>query len=179
MMYRFGFVCALLAQVLSANASEDARFRAEFIFPLHEQHNHAPSIVECGNGDLLVSWYRGSGEREADDVAVFGARLRRGQRQWSEPFVMVDTPGFPDGNTAMFVDRKERLWLFWPVVIANTWQSCLTSYRGATKFEGSGTPRWEWQGQIFLQPKSFVEDMESALAARLKGTVLPAEMNDR
>jgi hypothetical protein len=34
------------------------RYRAELIFPLDEQHNHAPGIVECGNGDLLVSWYQ-------------------------------------------------------------------------------------------------------------------------
>jgi predicted neuraminidase len=179
MIYRLGFVWALLAQVLSASTAEEARFRAELIFPLQGQHNHAPAIVECGNGDLLVSWYRGSGEREADDVAVFGARLRRGQLQWTEPFLMVDTAGFPDGNTAMFIDDKKRLWLFWPVVLANTWESCLTSYRVATKYEGSGTPRWDWQGQIFLRPESFVEDMEGALSARLKRTALPAEMSDR
>jgi len=45
---------------------------AELVFPLHPEHNHAPAIVECQNGDLLVSWYRGSGERSADDVAVWG-----------------------------------------------------------------------------------------------------------
>ena len=45
--------------------------RAELVFPLHPQHNHAPGIVQCPNGDLLVSWYRGSGERQADDVAVY------------------------------------------------------------------------------------------------------------
>jgi hypothetical protein len=92
---------------------------------------------------------------------------------------MVDTPGFPDGNTAMHIDGKDRLWLFWPVILANTWQSCITSYRVASRYEGSGTPRWDWQGQILLRPQSFVEDMESALADRLKLKPLPAEMNDR
>ena len=57
------------------------------------KHNHAPGIVECPNGDLLVSWYRGSGERSADDVAVLGSRLTKGQSTWSEPFVMADNPG--------------------------------------------------------------------------------------
>src|SRR5687767_15413985 len=179
MFYRAILILFLLVSILAAHPAEEPRYAAEMIFALHAQHNHAPSIVECGNGDLLVSWYRGSGEREADDVAVLGARLRRGQRQWTEAFLMVDTPGFPDGNTAMFIDDKKRLWLFWPVVLANTWESCLTSYRVATKYEGSGTPRWDWQGQIFLKPASFVEDMESALAARLKRAALPEEMNDR
>ncbi|HJZ54673.1 MAG TPA: sulfatase-like hydrolase/transferase, partial [Gemmataceae bacterium] len=69
---------------------------AELVFPLHPQHNHAPGIVECPNGDLLVSWYRGSGERSADDVAVFGARKRAGSEKWSDAFLLADTPGFPD-----------------------------------------------------------------------------------
>ena len=182
MLYRPALILALAFSLLSPSDSrcaEQPRHRAELIFPLNEQHNHAPGIVECSNGDLLVSWYRGSGERQADDVAVLGARLRRGQRQWSEPFLMVDTPGFPDGNTAMHVDSKDRLWLFWPVVLANTWESCITSYRVASKYEGSGTPRWDWQGQILLRPQSFVEDMESALTDQLKDKPLPAEMNDR
>src|SRR6476619_757784 len=77
---------------------------AELVFPLHPKHNHAPGIVECPNGDLLVSWYRGSGERSADDVAVYGARRKAGSDKWSDAFLMADTPGFPDCNTTMFVD---------------------------------------------------------------------------
>src|SRR6185436_19940942 len=133
------------------------RFEAELVFPLHAQHNHAPGIVECPNGDLLVSWYRGSGERQADDVAVYGARRRSGQTNWSEPFVMADTPGFPDGNTAMFIDARKRLWLFWPIVLANTWQSCITSYRVATHYEIEGPPKWDWQGQVLLKPEGFAD----------------------
>jgi len=180
MLYRLTLIVVFITLLPRiGQCAEQPRHRAELIFPLNEKHNHAPGIVECDNGDLLVSWYRGSGERQADDVAVLGARLRRGQPQWSEPFLMVDTPGFPDGNTAMHVDSKDRLWLFWPVVLANTWESCITSYRVASKYEGSGTPRWDWQGQILLRPASFVEDMESALTDRLKDNPLPAEMNDR
>jgi len=176
-----GVVCAFaaLSLVTAVTAGEAPRFAAELIFPLHHQHNHAPAIVECPNGDLLVSWYRGSGERKADDVAVFGARRSRGKQRWSEPFLMVDTPGFPDGNTAMFIDARKRLWLFWPIVIANTWESCVTSYRVASRYERAGGPQWEWQGQILLKPPSFAEDLESALDARLKNTVLPPEMTNR
>ncbi|MEX2141833.1 MAG: sialidase family protein [Pirellulales bacterium] len=145
-----------------------ASLQAELIFPLHPQHNHAPGIVECPNGDLLVSWYRGSGERSADDVAVYGARLRRGAKQWSEPFLMADTPGFPDGNTAMFVDSKNRLWLFWPLVIANTWESCLTQYRVSSDYERDGPPQWSWQGSITLKPVDFEAEMLKGFDARQK-----------
>ena len=39
--------------------------QAEIIFPPEKWHNHASSIVELPNGDLFVTWYHGSGEREA------------------------------------------------------------------------------------------------------------------
>src|ERR1700745_2748250 len=99
-------------------------YKAELVSPPHPQHNHAPGIVECPNGDLLVSWYRGSGERGADDVAVYGARLGKGSEPWSEPFLLADNPGFPDCNTTMFIDAQKRLWLFWPVILDNSWSSC-------------------------------------------------------
>ncbi len=68
---------AILFCVAAARA-EQPLYKAELVFPLHDKHNHAAGIVECPNGDLLVSWYRGSGERSADDVAVYGARCRKG-----------------------------------------------------------------------------------------------------
>ena len=135
--------------------AEAPRFSAELVFPLNNQHNHAPGIVECPNGDLLVSWYRGSGERSADDVRVLGARLRRGQDKWSDPFLLADTPGFPDCNTCLFIDGKKRLWLFWPTILANTWESCLTNYKVATDFTGQGPPNWDRQGLILLKPDDF------------------------
>lgn len=148
--------------------SRDPNYEAELIFPLHPKHNHAPSIVECPNGDLLASWFRGAGEREADDVAIFGARRKKDAKEWSEPFVMADTPGFPDGNTAMHIDRQGRLWLFWPLVLANTWESCVPHYRISENYEGPGTPEWKWQSAIFLKPQNFAATMKDGLAYRLK-----------
>jgi len=141
--------------------------RAELIFPLHRRHNHAPGIVECPNGDLLVSWYRGSGERTADDVAVYGSRRQKGKASWSRPFVMADIPGFPDCNTCMMIDRHQRLWLFWPTILANTWESCLTNYRISKHYTGPGPPRWDWQGIILLKPDDFRTEALKILDADL------------
>jgi predicted neuraminidase len=116
----------------------------------------------------LVSWYRGSGERQADDVAVYGARRRKGTAQWSEPFLLADTPGFPDCNTVLFIDAQKRLWLFWPVILDNTWESCLTNYRIATNYEGESAPTWEWQGVLYLKPQDFEAVMLQGLAERLR-----------
>ena len=172
--------------VVVSRADEAPRLSAELIFPLHHQHNHAPSIVECANGDLLVSWYRGSGERTADDVAIYGSWLPLKKKKWSEAFLMVDTPGFPDGNTAMFIDARQRLWLFWPIVLANTWESSITSYRVADRFKAGAPPRWDRQGQILLKPEGFAAEFEKALEARLKTDQVPeaktnalAEMRQR
>jgi predicted neuraminidase len=158
--------CSLLNGAQAAADEGEPSHQAELIFPLHAQHNHAPAIVEYGGGDLLVSWYRGSGERSADDVAVYGARRKRGETNWSEAFLMADTPGFPDGNTAMFIDRQDRLWLFWPLVIANTWESCLTQYRISSDYAGAGTPKWNWQGSIAIKPVDFEQEMLKGLEAR-------------
>jgi predicted neuraminidase len=165
--------------VLQASAQPaGSPYAAELIFPLHPQHNHAPGIVECPNGDLLVSWYRGSGERRSDDVAVFGARRRKGSDEWSEAFLLADVPGFPDCNTTLFIDGQERLWLFWPTILANTWESCLTNYRVSQDYQGDGPPEWDWQGIILLKPIDFQEEMLKGLEARTKilGT-LPAELS--
>ncbi len=144
----------------------------EFVFPLDDQHNHAPSIVECGGGGLLVSWYRGSGERRADDVAVYGARKGPDDLRWSEPFLMADTPGFPDCNTCMMVDKQGRLWLFWPVIIANSWESCLTHYKVADscQVETGGAPQWSDHGVILLKPADFAAEGQRVLDALIRET---------
>lgn len=128
---------------------------AELVFPLDDQHNHAAGVVECPNGDLLISWYRGHGERTSDDVAVYGARRRAGQEAWSEPFVMADTPGFPDCNTCMMIDRNGRLQLFWPLVIANSWESCITKQLTSADYTEDGSPKWERESLVLLKPADF------------------------
>src|SRR5262245_52711859 len=149
--------------VVLALGAESADYSAELIFPMHNEHNHAPGIVECPNGDLMASWYRGSGERSADDVAIYGARKKQGEAAWSEAFLMADTPGFPDCNTAMMIDRHDRLWLFWPTVVANTWESCLTNFRTSREYAGPGAPIWNRDGLVLLKPDDFSADANAKL----------------
>lgn len=146
---------------------------SEFVFPLNAQHNHAPGIVEFPNGDLLVSWYRGSGERKADDVAVLGSWKRKGSERWSEPFVMADQTDFPDCNTCMHVDSEGRLWLFWPTIIANSWESCLTRFRMATTadLKEAGAPRWSSEGLVLLKPDDFGDEAEAIFTKLLQERV--------
>ncbi|QDT52555.1 Sialidase precursor [Caulifigura coniformis] len=137
-----------------SNAAEPA-YRSELIFPLRGEHNHAPGIAELADGELVVSWYRGSGERRADDVAVFGSRLKPGAKEWTPAAMWVDTPGFPDCNTCLMTDARGRLWLFWPVVIANSWESAITHYLVSDRPAGDGAPQWNSNGVILLKPDDF------------------------
>jgi len=123
------------------------------IFPYVEKHVHGSTIVELPNGDLLAAWFQGSGERWADDVAIMGARLKQGAERWSKPFVMADTPEFPDINPILFMDPEGRLWLMWYTVIANQWETSLLKYRLCNRPGPSeGPPAWDWQDVLHVKP---------------------------
>lgn len=154
----FAIVVAGDGLLLGAEDASQPIIRSEFVFPLHPQHNHAPGIAELADGELIVSWYRGSGERTADDVAVYGSRLKAGQKEWGPEFLMADTPGFPDCNTAMMTDANDRLLLFWPVIIANSWESCLTHVKVSDNPAGIGCPQWNRSETILLKPDDFSQD---------------------
>lgn len=146
-------------------AAADPGFSSEFIFPPQDKHVHSSSVVECPNGDLLACWFYGSGERNAKDVLIQGARLKRGAKAWSAVFEMADTPGHPDCNPVLFIDAKERLWLFWIVVQSARWEESLLKYRRAEQYQQArrgGPPRWSWQDVILLQPgDEFAEAMKA------------------
>lgn len=147
----------LLGCLTSSLFAEEPYFESELIFPLHAQHNHAPGIAELADGEMFVSWYRGSGERRSDDVAVYGARKPVGAKSWSEASLLVDTPGFPDCNTCLLVDPRGRLTLFWPLILANTWESCVTQMLVADDPRGVGSPRWTRRSSLWLKPNDFSE----------------------
>jgi hypothetical protein len=47
-----------------------------------------------------------------------------GGRSW-----LADTPGFPDANPCAFVDPRGKLWLLWPVILANECTRPLLQYK--------------------------------------------------
>lgn len=146
-----------MAWVLSVAATvmcggEAAFLRGEFITSPESLHNHGSCIVELPSGDLLVCWYRGSGERQADDCAIVGAVWRKGAAGWGARFTMADTPDLPDTNCCMVVDPRGRLWLFWPTILDNRWESALLKVRTAEKFSEDGRPIWQTQDVVHVKP---------------------------
>lgn len=142
----------------STAGDEEVIYRAIEIFPLVKQHVHGSTVVELPNGALLSAWFQGSGERQADDVAIMGARLRAGEQKWSKPFVMADVPGFPDTNPILFLDNQNRLWLMWYTVIANQWETSLPKYRISENYmKQDGPPKWSWQDVLYVKPGDSAE----------------------
>jgi predicted neuraminidase len=155
---------ALIVFARECHADELGVTKRDLFAPI-PLHNHSSCVVECPNGDLLATWYRGSGERRSDDVQILGARLKKGSESWSEPFLMADTPGYPDCNPILFASPEgNALWLFYPTILDHRWEGALLKYAVADDFEGDGPIQWKKEGVFHITPKGFVEDVEKALA---------------
>ncbi|MHB8520912.1 MAG: sialidase family protein [Limisphaerales bacterium] len=170
-------------RALALPSGEKPFHEAELVFPLETWHNHASCIVETPGGDLLVCWFHGSGERTADDVKIEGARKRKGSRKWSPRFTMADTPGFPDTNCAMFVDPQGRLWLLWPTILANQWESALMKYKISSDYRRNGPPVWQRSEVLHVKPGpefAITVDRESRrLTEALRRQPLPESYQER
>lgn len=159
-MQRSGVRTVLVAVVLSAMAvaagvaaqAPAGRFRSELLFPLEHWHNHSSSIVEHPDGHLLVTWFHGSGERTADDVELRYGWQRAGTATWTSPAGLADTPGYPDTNPTLFVDRRSTLWLLWPTILANEWHTALMKVKTATRWAVGEAPAWDRSEVMHLTP---------------------------
>lgn len=178
--------CArLLAAVFlctAATAADKPFLKGELIFPPEHWHNHGSCIVEAPNGDLIVCWFHGSGERTADDVLIEGSRKRKGRAGWEKRFVMADTPGYPDTNCTMIVDPEGQLWLFYPTILANLWESALMKYRISSDYRGPGAPKWKVNEVLHVTPGAQFEKETLAWLDRVQSTNhldLPKEFQSR
>jgi len=155
---------SLTVWTISVGSAAEPFLRTELLFPLESWHNHGSSLVEAPNGDLFAAWFHGSGERKADDVRIEGARLRRAQKQWSARFTLADTPGYPDCNPALHVDRRGHLWLFYPTILDNHWEGALLKFRVSSDWQSQTPPRWDRSEVLHVTPGT---NFEGTIAAVL------------
>jgi hypothetical protein len=89
-----------------------------------------------------------------------GARLEKGEKAWSKPFLMADTKGLPDCNPVLFLNKGGKLFLVWIAVQGNRWEGSILKTRTTDNYNKSGAPVWEWQDNILLKPgNEFVEEI--------------------
>lgn len=145
-------VLSIAILFLSLTLSGQDRIDSTLIFPVQKKHVHSSSIVELPNGDLLVCWFQGSGERLANDVVIEGARLKKGGAKWSEPFLMADSPDEPDCNPVLFLNSNGKLFLVWIVVKGNRWETSLLKVKTTSDCKSEGSPKWGKEESIILKP---------------------------
>jgi predicted neuraminidase len=154
--------------VCNVACAGDALLTKTDIFAPEPKHNHASCVVELPNGDLLAAWYRGSGERQADDVQIWASRFRKGKPAWGPRFLLADTSGYPDCNPALFLAPDKTLWLLWPTILDHRWEGALLKFAVAADYpDESAPPRWTRQGVLHITPVGFEKAMSAAIE-RLK-----------
>jgi predicted neuraminidase len=155
------FFVPLISGTAQTRNAKKSIVSEEIIFPFQNEHVHGSSMVVLPNGDMLAAWFQGSGERSADDVRVMGARLKKGAKTWTTPFLMADTKGIPDCNPVLFINRKGKLFLFWIAVVANKWEDAILRFRTSENYSGNEAPVWEWQDNILLKPdENFAKEVD-------------------
>src|SRR5262245_39814275 len=85
-------------------------FSAEPIPTAGDAYNHTSSIVALPDGALAVAWTAGTKEL-ADDTRIVMSRRAAGASDWSTVMTVADTPGKPDANCMLFIDKAQRLHL--------------------------------------------------------------------
>src|SRR5512146_2578128 len=74
--------------------------------------NHASTVVELRNDDVLVAWFGGTAEGDPD-VAIYGARQHNGD--WNTPRELARAVHVACWNPVLFHDSKGVLWLYYKV----------------------------------------------------------------
>lgn len=100
-------------------------------------YKHPASLTELANGDLYLVYYGGAGEY-AIDTGVFGARLKKGAKQWTRPVRIAHDPFRSLGNGVIWQAPDGIVWLFYVVRWADTWSSS----RIQAKISRDGAKTW-------------------------------------
>ena len=74
-------------------------------------YDHAATIVQLPNGDLLTAWGAGTAEL-APDTVIVASRRPAATGTWTAPQVLADKPGFADANPVLFLPDADRVMLF-------------------------------------------------------------------
>ncbi|MBW5447051.1 exo-alpha-sialidase [Cohnella sp. CFH 77786] len=84
---------------------------AEALLPTPHIVNHAPSMIELQNGDLLMVWFAGDTEEGRSDIRIVMSRLPKGGLRWSDPVPISDDPVRSEQNPVLFQMKDGRLLL--------------------------------------------------------------------
>jgi predicted neuraminidase len=168
---------SLLRAVWSVEAQEAAPVRAvashpglyseAFVIPPDTfSYNHAPSLTQLPDGEILITWCAGSRER-SHDVQIYSVRYSPTLKQYSPPRAVVRTQDalvmawglLKDrsvGNPTLFLDDKNILWLFCNALVVPWvgWNGAVINYMTSKDF---GTT-WSAPARFISLPGNLVRD---------------------
>jgi len=121
-------VSLLLVMTTSAIVADDIVIERVIGPEILTRYKHPASFTELANGDLYLAYYGGSGEY-ATDTAVYGMRLPTGQKHWTRPVVIADTPFRTDGNSVVWQAPDAVVWLFYLTRYGQTWSDSRIKFK--------------------------------------------------
>ena len=94
-------------QLFTLPGSED---KTEAFLPTDCPSNHAASLIQLKNGDLLCAWFAGL-EEGSSDIHIAGARLPKGEDRWEFMGQLSEDPDCSEQNPCFFQQDDGALWL--------------------------------------------------------------------
>jgi predicted neuraminidase len=112
-------------------------YRENFVFPAGlNAYNHASSLIELDDGNILSVWYGGSREGAAD-VRIFKSVYNPETKSWSTPGAIISAAEVTKdvsryvkkiGNPVLHMDTQKRIWLFFVTVSVGGWSGSSLNY---------------------------------------------------
>ena len=123
-------------------------------------YKHPASVTELANGDLFVVFFSGRGEYKDNAAAVFGSRMPRGGRRWSEPKVIARNPFHALGNAVAWQAPDGVVWLFYVTRYGELWNSS----RITAKISRDGARTWSESFMLTFEPGTMVRNRPIVLS---------------
>jgi predicted neuraminidase len=90
---------------------EDDPVKIEAMIPTDYISNHASSLIELKNGDILCVWFAGLSEGSGD-IRIAGSRLKKGESQWEKCQILSDEDNHSLQNPFLFQSPDGTLYLY-------------------------------------------------------------------
>ncbi len=82
-----------------------------YLIPNIEKTAHCSSLIQLPNGNLMVSFYAGTAEANPD-TKIYTSTFNHKLNAWCNPWIILNTEGKSNGNAILFINKKDRIFLF-------------------------------------------------------------------
>src|SRR5882672_9156763 len=115
-------------------------------------YKHPACFDELANGDLYLVFFSGKGEYGDTHASVWGSRLKKGAKKWSQPVVIASNPLYSLGNAVVWQAPDAVVWLFYVARYGETWSDS----RITAKISRDGAQSWSESFMLTFQPGTMV-----------------------